>query len=324
MSLIVQTLQAHQRLEKTQFTVAIIGSRKLSATEGNQWETLAPNLTLYGFDADAAACDAANALIEEQSISWTEKHYPLALSGQIETTTIHVTKAVHCSSLYAPNQAYLSRFHGIGQGLELDFKADIQTTTLDHFCQSEQIQTIDFLQVDVQGADFDVLQGALNLLQKSILGIQIEVEFSLLYHNQSLFSDIDPWLRNLGFTLFDLLTDDLWCYRPRACSPIQSATRRGQLLWADACYLRDPIGENSHPVSQNPEHILKLSCIADILGYPDYALELLEYLTVNHGKDLRFNFAHEMIAILSQFPTLVEQGLDHLPIVQSIRPFLTP
>ena len=174
----------------------------------------------------------------------------------------------------------------------------------------------------MQGADLDVLRGATEILNKSILGIQIEVEFAEMYREQPLFTDVELFLRQQGFTLFDLMTKDTWCRRPRTCSPIFSSQRIGQLLWADALYFRDPISNGSHSVFQLPDAILKLACIADVLDYPDYALELLTHLTIRYGEDPQYNLAAEIQTVLSQFPELVEQGLENLPLIQSIRPFL--
>ncbi len=55
-----------------------------------------------------------------------------------------------------------------------------------------------------------------------------------------------------------------------------------QLLWAEALYLRDQYQENAPNFLQKQEQILKLACLADILDYPDYALELLKYLEVKY------------------------------------------
>lgn len=272
MSIFVTSLKERGRLEQVQITVCIVGSRKLSQKDdygAGPWNVFAPNLTIYGFDADADACEAAEAELESRQVNWTEKHIPLALSKSLGESTLYVTKGVHCSSLYPPNESYIQRFHGLRDGLKLDLTIEIETTTLDTFCQRQGINEIDFLQVDVQGADFDVLQGASEILQRSLLGLQVEVEFSHLYVNQPLFSDIDVYLRKYGFALFDLVTDDAWCRRPRACSPIYSPVRTGQLLWADACYLRDPIRENASTQIKEPAQILKLACLADILGFPD-------------------------------------------------------
>ncbi len=322
MSLIIDILKQYQRLEPLNFLIAVVGSRKLSATEGQPWEMLEPNLTILGFDADEDACLLDNKHFTERQVSWQEQYIPLALSDQCQNATIYVTKAIHCSSLYPPNESYLTRFRGMNQGIQVDFTVELETSTLDQFCQGEGIDTIDFLQVDVQGADLSVLRGGQEILSKSILGIQVEVEFAEIYRGQPLFNDVDGFLRGQGFTLFDLVTKDGWCRRPRACSPLFSSQRIGQLLWADALYFRDPIPEDSHPVGQTPDAILKLACIADVLDYPDYALELLTHLTIRHGQDPRYNFALEIQAILSQFPELIEQGLENLPILQHLQPYL--
>ena len=202
--------------------------------------------------------------------------------------------------------------------MSLEFPLEMETTTLDADCQAGEIKNIDFLQIDVQGADLDILEGASEILNRGVLGVQIEVEFSPLYSNQPLFAEVDTYLRNFSFSLFDLRV----AYRHRSCSPIVSQTRPGQLLWGEAFYLRDPIGDNANPIVKEPEKILKLACIADVLDFPDYALELLEYLTVNYGENPKYNFAETIIKGLSQFPQLVENGLDSLAVVNNIRPYL--
>jgi hypothetical protein len=174
---------------------------------------------------------------------------------------------------------------------------------------------------DVQGADLDVLQGCGQILQRSILAIEIEVEFAQMYKNQPLFSDVDQFLTPLGFHLFNIETRAGGSRSPRAISPITS-NKKGQLLWGDALYFRDPIDENAHLVTQNPDQIIKIACIADILGYVDYGLELLHYLTLKYGDNPDYNFAPEIVKILNQFPNLVEQGLENLPIVSTLSSYL--
>ena len=322
MSIVTQILKQGGYLDNINLTICNVGSRKLSEKDNyasHGWEIFAPNLTIYGFDADPEACEEANSALENQEINWIEIHIPLALSNKIGTSTLYVTKNPMCSSLYEPNEKYLARFEGLEDHVFLDFTTEIETTTLDDFCNSEEIKEIDFLQVDVQGADLQVLQGASNLLKDSILGIQIEVEFSPLYLKQPLFSDIDSYLRNQNFTLFDIDT----AYRYRSNSPITSSTRFGQLLWGDAFYLRDLLSKTDQVYSNQPEKILKIACIADILGFPEYALEVLEYLTVTFGENPQYNFAGSIVEIFTYIPQFMEQGLDSLPIIQRLRDYLT-
>ena len=321
MTVFLNSLKEKGYLDSLHMTVGIIGSRKINPEDeyGEQgWQIFAPNLTIYGFDADSDACDAANIQLEQKGINWTEKHIPLALGKSSEERTLYVTHAPMCSSLYQPNEEFLARFGGLQELAGLDFSVSIETTTLDQFCETESIANIDFLQIDVQGADLDVLKGSANLLSRSVLGVQIEVEFSPLYDEQPLFRDIDKYLDKYGFSLFDLLLTR----RTRARSPIRSQFREGQLLWGDAIYFRDLISDKKFSDSEAPEQILKLACLADILHFPDYSLELLEYLTLNYGQDDAFNFAPTILESLEKFPELKERGLDNLPVTKRLIKFI--
>ena len=115
-------------------------------------------------------------------------------------------------------------------------------TTLDDFCQSEKITEIDFIQIDTQGAEIQVIEGAANILKQSTLALKVEVEFTKIYENQPLFSDVDLSLRNQNFSFFDfgMLYRD---YRRRG--PLISQEHSGQLIWTDAFYFRDLIEESN-------------------------------------------------------------------------------
>ncbi len=78
-------------------------------------------------------------------------------------------------------------------------------------------------------------------------------------------------------------------------SPIASRVRPGQLLRADAFYFRDLL----HKSENDPQKLLQLACVADILNFPDYALKIMEYLTLNHGSDSRYNLARAIVDGLS-------------------------
>ena len=322
MSTFLTSLKRSGHLDDITMTIFNVGSRKVSSEDdyGSQdWGIFAPNLIIYAFDADADACDIANADLASRQVNWTEKHIPLALSDTVGEATLYVTKHPMCSSLYPPNEAYLSRFNELIEYMGLDFIIDIETTTIDDFCQEEGITEIDFLKVDVQGADLKVIQGGKKILGSSILAIQTEVEFCELYQNQPLFSDIDSFLREQEFTLFSLPV----AFRHHQVSPIVSEINPGQLLWGDALYIRDLLEERVRKDLKHPDKILKLACIADILNFPDYALELLEYLTLNFGKNSKYNCANNIVEGLSQFPELVKQGLDSLPVIAKIQEYLT-
>ena len=60
------------------------------------------------------------------------------------------------------------------------------------------------MKLDTQGSEYDILSGGLITI-KDVIAIDIEVEFSEMYKNQKLFSNIDEILRNNGFEFFTFL-----------------------------------------------------------------------------------------------------------------------
>ncbi len=309
-------------LDQLHMTVFNVGSRKLNpgddfATAG--WQIFAPNLSIYGFDADADACDAANADLENRAVNWTEHHIPLAIAGHQGVATLYVTQHPMCSSLYPPNEPLLQRFHGLPELVNLDFEIELETTTLDIFCADAHVNTIDFLQMDVQGAEIQVLEGAQTLLERGILGIQTEVSFIEIYVNQPLFCDVDRYLQDRDYSLFHLSS----AARIRQGSPIFSTKRPGQLLWGDAFYMLDLLSEKIDPSFRTPERLLKLACIADILDLPDYALEVLEYLTMNYGEDSRFNIANCIVKSFAELPNFSENVDYYRPVFDRLKSYIS-
>lgn len=307
MSVFLPSLKESGHLDRIRITLCIVGSRKLENRDdyGSQgWNIFAPNLTIYGFDADPEACDRANADLEARQVNWTEKHIPLALWNCEGTFPVHVTNFTGCSSLYPPNESHVERFNGYLDLFELVTKVEVDTTTLDNFCASEEIKEIDFIHLDVQGAELQVLEGAKKILDSGVLALVTEVNFTDLYINQPLFSDVDIYLRKQGFTLADLVIST--GRGSRTISPIVSNYHPGFLLWADAFYFRDLIRKDLNTPLSTPERILKLACIADVLNFSDYALEILADLTRNYGSDRDYNFARHIIDTLSQIPQAIE------------------
>ncbi len=123
MALFLPSLKQRGLLDSVQMTLCSVGSRKNTAQNdfGSQaWGIFAPNLAIYGFDADADACDAANADLALRQVNWVEQHFPYAIANQVGEATLYVTQDPQCSSLYPPNEPFLRRFTGIR-----DFKSAI-------------------------------------------------------------------------------------------------------------------------------------------------------------------------------------------------------
>ncbi len=316
MTFFLPILKQRGYLEQIHLTLCIVGSRKLDefiASDYSQqgWQILAPHLTIYGFDADVEACDRRNQELSQQQISWQEKHIPLAVWDQIGVATLYITKHPGCCSLYPPNEGVVNRFHEYAERHKLMGTLEVETTTLDAYF-TNTTSKIDFLQLDVQGGELNVLRGATRLLEQQVLALEVEVNFIELYQGQPLFSDVDAYLRQREFTLFDI--GQRW-YAKRREVPLSSRQHIGQLIWTDGFYFR--VDQNFR--FKTPEQILKLACIADVLKFYDYALELLGYLTLKYGEQPNYNFTDCIVYALEQGQQANRSGVDTIPLVAQLK-----
>ena len=154
--------------------------------------------------------------------------------------------------------------------------------SIDEFVRRENVKKVDFLKTDTDGFDYSVLLGAEHTLRGGVLGVAAEVFFSLPPHREAnLFSNVDAYLRDLGFTLYDL---DVRRYSKAALPGkfrynIPASTLRGQVVWADVLYLRDFVGRSGDTEPPTSEQLLKMLCLFELFGLNDCAIELLGAFT---------------------------------------------
>jgi FkbM family methyltransferase len=317
--LFVPALKQAGLLDGLHVTLVYVGSRKLpefGETYDHWAAAFAPRLTIFGFDADRAACDRMNAENVARGITWTERHVPVGLWSSAGAHTLHVTQYPGCSSLLRPDPTYMARFSTHQAMMKVVGTATVETTTLDAFCDAEGVAEVDFLQVDVQGGGMHVLRGGERTIDRGVLALVSEADFAQAYEGAAVFGDVDVYLRQRGLTLFDLVGNH---HGTRATFPLNSKEHSGPLEWSDAFYFRDLIHpRHADSPLRTPQRILKLACIADCMNFVDYAAELLEHLTVHHGADARYNAARPVLDTLTALPQLTPDLLRQLPIVDTM------
>jgi FkbM family methyltransferase len=313
--LFLPSLKQNGRLDRMSLTMVFVGSRKLKelGESYDAWTSVfAPNLKIYGIDADETACAQMNAENDARKLTWFERHYPVGIWSGPGRQTLHITAFPGCSSLLPPREAYMTRHLTHQSMMRVVDTRPVEVTTLDAFCDAENVGPIDYLQVDVQGGGMEVLKGAERAVAGGVLALVSEADFVEAYDGAAHFGDLDVYLRRQGFQLFDLIGNQ---HGTRATFPINSKEHNGPLEWSDAFYFRDLIDKqyDGHP-KRTPEALFKLACIADAMNFIDYAAELLEYLTLNYGaSDPQYNFAREFVETLERVPTLRPDVLAQIP-----------
>jgi FkbM family methyltransferase len=128
----------------------------------------------------------------------------------------------------------------------------------------------DFLKLDVQGAEVDVMNGADKVLAEAVV-VHTEVEFVQMYKNQPLFAEVDQRLRRSGFVFHKFTGIAGRTFEPLIVNnDINQAL--SQLLWADAVYVKDFMALDQLPA----EKLLKMAVILHMVyGSFDLVLHVL-------------------------------------------------
>ncbi len=253
-----------------------VGAR---AIKQNKFVQAFSSAQYIGFELDVGECERLNSLNIDR-----HQFYPQAIGRKNEPATLHMTRNPACSSIYEPNSQEMHRFMECGPFFDVMKKLTVETVSLDNWHRDAGIPDPVFLELDTQGSELDILQGSEHLLTTSLLGLRVEVEFFPIYKDQPLFSDVDNYLRPMGFCLFDLSR-----YRLRRAY----IKTRGQLLWGHAVYLKDVYQIKKGQLAQ----FLTLSAIASFFGFEDYALEVLHFLMEN-AADFEFDKTKKKIRLM--------------------------
>ena len=185
-----------------------------------------------------------------------------------ERQTVHLThEGTGMTSVLAPNTQALKFFNGFEQFGQVIKTIEAETQRLDDI---QAIPAVDFLKMDVQGAELTVLKHGETTL-KDCVAIQLEVSFIALYESQPTFGEIDLWMRSKGFVPHCFVDIKRWSIAPT----IRDNNFRvpfNQLLEADVVYIKDPLN-----LSQwSDEQLRKLALMAhECFASPDLTIHLL-------------------------------------------------
>lgn len=147
---------------------------------------------------------------EVKQIKYAEKQdFQIALGDKIGQAELIITNKASYSSLlefdaysFKKHLELMPKYEQWVYDFKISEKVTVPTTTLAEFCKIHHLKRIDFLKLDTQGNELDILSGG-NQLLENVGVIKCEVNFTTVYKAQYLFSDIDIFLRQHGFEFVD-------------------------------------------------------------------------------------------------------------------------
>lgn len=203
-----------------------------------------------------------------------ERYFPHAV-GDGGTHVLHICQAPGMTSLLEPDPAVLALFHGFPAWGRVIGTEAVGTVRLDDVPETAGA---DLLKLDIQGAELMVLRHAEARLRDAVV-IQAEVEFLPLYRDQPLFSEVELFLRGHGFRLHRFFPEVSRAFAPVLVNGDLYAGL-GQLVWADAVFVRDP----ARPDLLTDRQLLAAALILErCYGSADLAYRLLAEHDARHG-----------------------------------------
>ena len=238
------------------------------------WTTFGSNVHVIGFEPDVEECER---LQESYDGPAQRTFVPLALGGRGGEALLHLTRFPQSSSLYEPSPEAIERHPALIAHEEID-RRTVTLTTLDEWIDKAGAPAPDFVKLDIQGAELDVLRSSPRALE-SVRALEVEVEFQPLYRDQPLFADVDAYLREQGFVLWRLrelrhlavagaAPDDIRMGSSVLPDQAELQPTGGRLSWGEGVYVRDDFADAAQ---ESWTASVRDACVATALGLPELA-----------------------------------------------------
>jgi FkbM family methyltransferase len=254
-----------------------------------RWRALDRHLRLLNFEPDPKAYETIQNMAKGHpgdvrtyttALARTQKARPLYLSKASEYNTsllpINLDRYRRKGWNYRGQKVRVSDIYEIARTEAVD------CISIDDFAAKEGVADIDYIKVDVEGVELELLEASPQALDRAI-GVSVDVLFHEDWIGAPVFADVDRFLRDKGFVLYDLRglkrTEQ---YDAPFTMRQENGEAHGQIACGDAIYLRDFLETKSAVPSF--EKLVKLAIAAEVNGHADFAFELVVYMR-DHAAD---------------------------------------
>lgn len=248
------------------------------------WRFFGSQIRAFGFDPDIIECERLQKVETNPGI----RYYPIAVGLPEDSDFLRAQAAYEAShppywrSVRGRSTAVDPRFappcRVAGHGIPAEIAATAKTGVTE-FLESQEVGSVDFVKVDTDGSELEVLLSAEKSIEScQILGFMVECLYQGSDHETSnTFHNIDRFMKRHGFMPYSMSVNKY----SRAALPapfvysFPAQTNWGQVLWGDVVFLRDLGASPQSMPEMSIEKIIKLACLYEIFCVPDCAVEMI-------------------------------------------------
>ncbi len=262
-------------------------------------DPIAKHTAVLGFEPDEAECQR---LLNNSEVTspWAKFALePIALADTARNATLHLLSAATNHSLLPPNFELTRRYQMV-KWQEIG-SCELQTVALDSLIFGSLLNENywgEFIKIDTQGTEYEILLGAKKTLETRTVAVVAEVSFCELYQGQKLFSEVEQFMRSVGFTFYGFMPIHT---RSRKFLDKRTHITIERSLYTDAVFFKDPLAGNSWNYSLTDRQSKVLFIIALLLSYYDFALELAEETWMKESDELERSNIQSLVRDLSSF-----------------------
>ncbi len=289
----------HSFIKGHPFTVCDIGARgSLIEPWNSLLEINQDAIKVLGFEPDKDECSKLEKQYKKNS------YFPFPLWNKESEISLNIAKNPSTSSVHPPNFDLLKNYNR--EQLEpriTDKVLKLKARTLDDVIKKESFD-VDFIKIDTQGSEFEIIDGGKKTLQNQSFGCVLETWPVEIHKDQFLSFDIMKFMHNIGYVFFDLQVGARW-KRKFASKHLKS---KGQVVVISFLYFKSP--ENFFDSNPSAEKTAKAVAISDVWGFPDYAIQLIDSFEKKFS-DTRLNsFKSEIIKRRTK--NISKRGMDKI------------
>jgi FkbM family methyltransferase len=196
------------------------------------------------------------------------EYYPFAVWSERARRKIYLNKDAATSSLFPPNTEYNSNYEDYHwKNRFVVREVEVQCESLDGMLK----EAPDFIKLDTQGAEYEIIQGARRILQEGAPIVVAETWLRPVYIGQKTADKVIELMASMGYSVFDSEVAAAW--RHRTSSKASTGCKQKLIGW-ELLFVKD--AEKILEAKLSEDRFTKLCALLELYGFRDYALFLIE------------------------------------------------